>query len=243
MSDENWSPPPVLLAVDLVIFTLRHSQLQVLLVERGIDPYRGRAALPGGFLNNDSEDLLAAAHRELDEEADLDAARLHLEQLGTYGAADRDPRGRVVSVAYLAIAPHLPEPTAGTDAAGAAWRPVDAITSGELPLAFDHDVIIADGIERARSKLEHTPLATAFCEPTFTISDLQQVYEAVWGVDLDPRNFYRKVQKVPDFIRPVDAERRVTKGRPARLFTAGPATSLHPPIPRPGGTAEPEGQR
>lgn len=242
MSDDTWSPPRILLAVDLVILTLRETRLHVLLVERGIDPYRGCAALPGGFLNNDREGLLAAAQRELDEEADLDATQLHLEQLGTYGDASRDPRGRVVSVTYLAIAPRLPEPTAGTDAARAAWRPVDTVASGELPLAFDHNVIIADGIERARTKLEHTPLATAFCEPAFTISDLQQVYEAVWGVDLDPRNFYRKVQKVPDFIRPVDAERRVTKGRPARLFTAGPATSLHPPIPRLGRTATTQGE-
>ncbi|MCR3718442.1 MULTISPECIES: NUDIX hydrolase [Prauserella salsuginis group] len=242
MTDDTWSPPHILLAVDLVILTLRETHLHVLLVERGIEPYRGCAALPGGFLNNDREGLLAAAHRELDEEADLDATQLHLEQLGTYGDANRDPRGRVVSVTYLAIAPRLPEPTAGTDAARAAWRPVDAIVSGELPLAFDHDVIIADGIERARSKLEHTPLATAFCEPVFTISDLQQVYEAVWGVDLDPRNFYRKVQKVPNFLLPVDAERRVTKGRPARLFTAGPATTLHPPIPRPDHTASRQGE-
>ncbi|GLY70937.1 NUDIX hydrolase [Amycolatopsis taiwanensis] len=233
MSDESWSPPAVLVAVDLVILTLRSSKLHVLLVERGIEPYRGIQALPGGFLNNDQEDIIAAAHRELDEEANLDGSKLHLEQLGAYGQPDRDPRGRIISVAYLAIAPHLPEPVAGTDAAGAAWRPVAGVLSGRVKLAFDHRKIVTDGVERARSKLEHSALAAAFCAETFTISELQQVYEAVWGVRLDPRNFYRKVQGVPGFIVPADVTRRTTKGRPARLFRSGPQTVLHPPIVRP----------
>ncbi|QUQ64555.1 NUDIX hydrolase [Kutzneria sp. CA-103260] len=233
MPDESWSPPIVLIAVDLVILTLRSSALHVLLVERGIAPYQGDQALPGGFLNNAAEDILAAAHRELREEADLDAGHLHLEQLGTYGAPERDPRGRIISVAYLAIAPSLPEPTAGTDAASASWRPVDDILSGHTKLAFDHHQILADGVERARTKLEHSALGTAFCDETFTIADLQQVYEAVWGVQLDPRNFYRKVQAVPGFIVPAGDERRTTKGRPARLFRPGPRTVLHPPLVRP----------
>src|SRR5699024_5602932 len=143
-----------------------------LLVERGIEPYRGYQALPGGFLNNAGEDIHAAAHRELREEANLDATRLHLEQLGTYGRPDRDPRGRVVSVAYLAIAPGLPEPVAGTDAAAARWQPSGPALSGDLPLAFDHDDILTAAVERARAKLEHSPLATAFCASTFTISEL-----------------------------------------------------------------------
>jgi 8-oxo-dGTP diphosphatase len=233
MSDESWSPPAVLVAVDLVILTLRQSALHVLLVERGIAPYQGAQALPGGFLNNASEDTLAAAHRELREEANLDASRLHLEQLHAYGAPGRDPRGRVISVAYLAIAPGLPDPIAGTDAAGAAWRPVDAVLSGRLTLAFDHQQIVADGVERSRHKLEHSALATAFCDVTFTISELQQVYEAVWGVPLDPRNFYRKIQGVPGFVVSAGPDRRTTKGRPARLFRAGPRTVLHPPLGRP----------
>ncbi|MFI0469166.1 NrtR DNA-binding winged helix domain-containing protein [Saccharopolyspora sp. 5N102] len=233
MNDENWSAPEVLVAVDLVILTLRSSALQVLLVERGIAPYRGRQALPGGFLNNATEDIEAAAHRELNEEANLDGTQLHLEQLGAYGKPDRDPRGRVISVAYLAIAPSLPEPIAGTDAASASWQPVEDVLSGCLKLAFDHLEIVADGVERARAKLERTALATAFCGETFTISDLQKVYEAVWGVSLDPRNFYRKVQGVPGFLAPVESTRRTTKGRPARLYTAGPRTVLQPPLIRP----------
>lgn len=233
MSDDSWSPPAVLIAVDLVILTLRDSELHVLLVERGIEPYRGDRALPGGFLHDAGEDILAAAHRELREEADLDATRLHLEQLGTYGAPGRDPRGRVVSVAYLAIAPGLPEPTAGGDATDASWERVDDVLSGRLDLAFDHRQILADGVERARVKLEHSSLASAFCGETFTISELQQVYEAVWGVPLDSRNFYRKLKAVPGFLTPAGADCRTTKGRPARLFRAGPRTVLHPPLVRP----------
>lgn len=221
------------IAVDLVILTLRSAKLQVLLVERGVEPYEGAQALPGGFLNNEAEEIEVAAHRELREEVDLDASQLHLEQLGVYGEPGRDPRGRIVSVAYLAIAPSLPEPTAGSDAAGASWTPVDEVLSGALKLAFDHRQILVDGVERARVKLEHSALATAFCGEAFTISELQQVYEAVWGVPLDPRNFYRKVQGVPGFIVPAGSERRTTKGRPARLFRAGPRTVLYPPLVRP----------
>lgn len=233
MSEESWSPPAILLTVDLVILTLRGSALHVLLVERGKEPFKGSQALPGGFLRDEGEDILEAAHRELREEANLDGTRLHLEQLGTYGAPDRDPRARIVSVAYLAIAPGLPEPVAGTDAASASWRPVDDVLSGRLAVAFDHWRILADGVERARTKLEYSAIATAFCEETFTISELQQVYEAVWGVSLDQRNFYRKVQAVTGFIVPVASERRVTKGRPARLFQSGPCSALYPPLVRP----------
>ncbi len=236
MPDELWSPPAIPIAVDLVILTLRSAKLQVLLVERGVEPYEGAQALPGGFLNNEAEGIEVAAHRELREEVDLDAAQLHLEQLGAYGEPGRDPRGRIVSVAYLAIAPGLPEPTAGSDAAGASWTPVDEVLSGKLELAFDHRQILIDGVERARAKLEHSALATAFCGETFTISELQQVYEAVWGVPLDPRNFYRKVQGVSGFIVPAGSDRRTTKGRPARLFRAGPRTVLYPPLVRPDAT-------
>jgi 8-oxo-dGTP diphosphatase len=233
MSDDPWTPPAVLLAVDLVILTLRESQLHVLLVERGIEPHKGAMALPGGFLRDAKEDLLAAAHRELAEEADLDARALHLEHLGVYGAPDRDPRGRVVSVAYLAIAPGLPEPIAGTDAAAARWQQADRVLSGDLKLAFDHRQIVADGVEQARAKLERSALATAFCGPTFTLTELQRVYEAVWGVSLDPRNFYRKVQKTSGFIVAARPERKVTTGRPARLFQADPRKILYPPMLRP----------
>ncbi|MEV1288042.1 NUDIX hydrolase [Micromonospora sp. NPDC049679] len=240
MSDDGWVPPTVLLAVDLVILTLRGSRLQVLLVERGVEPCRGALALPGGFLNHAEEDLLTAAHRELSEEAGLAIGDLHLEQLGVYGTPGRDPRGRVISVAYLAIAPRLPEPIAGTDASDASWITADLAMSGQARLAFDHQRIVADGVERARAKLEHSALATAFCGPTFTISELQDVYEAVWGVRLDPRNFYRKVQSVDGFIVPAGSTRKTESGRPARLFQPGPSKALNPPMTRPTDSTEKE---
>lgn len=233
MTDYRWEPPAILLAVDLVILTLRDSRLHVLLVERGVEPYQGAQALPGGFLQHSGESLVAAAYRELAEEADLDVETLRLEQLGVYDDPERDPRGRVVSVAFLAIAPRLPEPTAGTDAADAGWQPTDRVLAGELDLAFDHRRIVTDGVERARAKLEHSALATAFCGPTFTISDLQNVYEAVWGIPLDPRNFYRKIRRTEGFILPVDSARKAATGRPARLFRAGPRKVLYPPMIRP----------
>ncbi|WP_157244586.1 NUDIX hydrolase [Nonomuraea typhae] len=231
MADDDWEPPSVLLAVDLVILTLRADRLHVLLIERGIEPFAGALALPGGFLRDLREDIPAAARRELAEEAGLVDVP-HLEPLGVYGEPGRDPRGRVVSVAHLAIAPRLPEPTAGTDASGARWEPTGPVLTGRVPLAFDHGRIVADGVERARRKLEHSALATAFCGETFTISELQQVYEAVWDVRLDPRNFYRKVQSARGFIVPAGPARRTENGRPARLFTAGPQQALHPPMAR-----------
>ncbi|MFI6091750.1 NrtR DNA-binding winged helix domain-containing protein [Streptomyces sp. NPDC051218] len=237
MQHDVWSPPPVLLTVDLVILTLRESRLHVLLVERGEDPFRGMSALPGGFLSHDGEEILDAAHRELSEETALPAGSVHLEQLAVYGDSGRDPRGRVVSVAHLAIAPRLPEPVAGTDATDAAWVPAEAVLSGEVKLAFDHRRIVSDGIERARTKLEFSSLATAFCRENFTITELQQVYEAVWGTELDTRNFYRKVQAVKGFIVPIGTNRRTTGGRPARLYRTGPKTMLFPPLIRPAPSA------
>ena len=233
----EWQAPRVLLTVDLVILTLRDARLHVLLVQRGVEPYAGMMALPGGFLRDETEPILAAAHRELSEETGLDADTLHLEQFGVYGDPGRDPRGRVISVAYLAIMPRLPDPVAGTDAADARWSRADDVLAARLGLAFDHQRMVADGVERARRKLEHSALATAFCGPAFTISELQQVYEAVWGIHLDPRNFYRKIQGTRDFVVPADAAKRTGGGRPARLFRAGPETVLYPPMIRPADSA------
>jgi 8-oxo-dGTP diphosphatase len=231
--DDSWEPPAVLVTVDLVILTLRWARLHVLLIERGVVPYQGASALPGGFLRDTREGIEAAARRELVEEAGLAADDLHLEHLGVYGDPGRDPRGRVISVAFLAISPGLPEPVAGTDAAGASWVPADEVLSSALPLAFDHQRIVADGVARARSRLERTSLATAFCGPVFTLAELQQVYEAVWGVQIDPRNFYRKVQGTRGFVTAAGpARKRPGAGRPARLFRAGPRTVLNPPMVR-----------
>jgi 8-oxo-dGTP diphosphatase len=215
---------PVRITVDLVVLTIRDDQLTVLLVERANDPYQGSAALPGGFLRDD-ETLDDAARRELAEETALDGDRLHLEQVHTYSAPDRDPRGRVVTVSYLAIAPSLPVPVAGSDARAARWTPV-----GRTGLAFDHDEILADAVERARSKLENTTIATAFCADTFTIGELRTVYEVVWGAPPDPRNFNRKVTGTDGFVVPTGDTRSHDTGRPAALYRRGPATTLYPPI-------------
>ncbi|PRX16429.1 NUDIX hydrolase [Actinoplanes italicus] len=221
----------VSVTVDLVLLTIRQGALQALLIRRGIEPYLGKWALPGGFVLPD-EDLDEAAARELREETGLDPRTGHFEQLATYGAPGRDPRGRVVTIAYLALLPDLPSPVAGSDAAGAAWRPVDDIEAGDL--AFDHDRILADGIERARAKLEYTPLATAFCPPEFTVAELRQVYETVWRTRLDPRNFHRKVTGAEGFVEATGGTVIRERGRPAQLFRRGPAALLHPPLLRSG---------
>ncbi|HEX6788862.1 MAG TPA: NUDIX domain-containing protein [Gaiellaceae bacterium] len=217
--------------VDLVVFTIRDDELCALTVRRAVPPYRGRWALPGGFVLED-EDLLDAARRELAEETGLDGRREHLEQLATYGAPRRDPRKRVVTVAYLALAAELPEPAAGSDAADARWEPVAELLSGSRRLAFDHDEILRDGLERARAKLEYSPLATAFCPREFTVAELRHVYEVVWGVYLDPRNFHRKVTTSADFLVPTGRHTTRNGGRPAQLFRRGAAHVLNPPISR-----------
>ncbi len=217
--------------VDLVVFTIRDDELCALAVRRGVSPYRGRLALPGGFVLED-EGLLEAARRELAEETGLDDRRMHLEQLATYGAPRRDPRMRVVSVAYLAFAAELPEPSAGTDATEASWRPLADLLAGAGRLAFDHGQILADGLERARAKLEYSPLATVFCRSEFTVAELRHVYEVVWGAALDPRNFHRKVTGSPGFLVPTGKRTTRNGGRPAQLYRRGKANLLNPPIAR-----------
>jgi 8-oxo-dGTP diphosphatase len=217
--------PALAVTVDLAVLTVRSGALSVLLVERGEEPFLGRWALPGGFVRPD-EDLPAAAERELAEETGLPRGLVHLEQLASYGTPDRDPRQRVVTVCYLALAPDLPTPHAGTDAADARWVPL-ADTHG---LAFDHERLLRDAVERARSKLEYTPLATAFCGDDFTVAELRRVYEAVWGTPLDPRNFHRKVTGAAGFLEPAGATTTRDGGRPAQLFRRGPAATLHPPL-------------
>ncbi len=225
--------PPAAVTVDLVVLTIRDGALTVLLVRRGEPPYRGRLALPGGFVRPD-ETLAQAAARELAEETSLGPRMVHLEQLASYGDPGRDPRLRVVTVAYLALAPGLPEPVAGTDAAAARWQAVEDISKSPSRLAFDHAAILSDGVERARSKLEYTPLAAAFCPPEFTIAQLRRVYEIVWGTILDPRNFHRKATTTPRFVVAAGASTIGERGRPARLYRKGPAPVLYPPLLRPG---------
>ncbi|MGK4584552.1 NUDIX hydrolase [Kitasatospora sp. HPMI-4] len=290
--------PPVAVTVDVVALTLCQGRLHVLLVRRGEPPYQGCWALPGGFLRSGAESLEQAAVRELAEETGLrlgsdpgsNLGRIHLEQLGTYGDPGRDPRMHVVSVAYLAFAPDLPAPEAGTDAAAAAWHRVDSLdlaaarasgpsaeahgggvggrtgarsttqppattlqaadpaagtsTTERTALAFDHARILADGLGRARAKLEYSPLATAFLGHDFTIPELRAVYEAVWDEKLHPGNFHRKVLSVPGFVEGTGttADRGGARGGPkARCYRSGDAQYLHPPLLRPTREDEPAG--
>lgn len=255
--------PPAAVTVDIVALTIRDGGLHVMLIQRGRPPFAGMWALPGGFvrIGERDEDLPRAAERELFEETNLlpqaqlpsaqplsgggAIGRVHLEQLQTYGAPGRDPRMRVFSVAYLAFAPELPDPQAGSDAADAAWVPVESLgltdnadqRSGTTrKLAFDHARILCDGLERARAKLEYTPLATAFCPPEFTIPELRAVYEAVWGEELHAGNFHRKVLSVPGFVESTGETtgRGTRRGGPRpRLYRAGDACLLHPALLRP----------
>lgn len=228
--------------VDVVALTVRNEVLNVLLITRLIDPFRGMLALPGGFVLP-GEDLATAASRELAEETGVDRVPGHLEQLASYGPKGRDPRGDVLTVAHLLLAPDFPVLSAGSDAEHAAWYPVTQVLDGGLELAFDHRRILGDALERAKSKLEYSPLGAAFCGEEFTIAQLRAVYEAVWGTRLDPRNFHRKATGTPGFLEDTGRMTAGDAGRPAALFrlveAARPAagqpsrTVLNPPLMRP----------
>jgi 8-oxo-dGTP diphosphatase len=232
--------PPVQVAVDVVALTLGPlgrpaRDLHALLVRRQDEPFAGRWALPGSFVAPD-EDLDVAARRVLADEAGA-GPPAHLEQLGAYGSPDRDPRSRVVTVAYLAVLPDVTGLTPGTGIAELDLTPA-ARAVGRRParrLAFDHPRILADGLDRARRNLECTTLAAAFVPPTFTLSELRKVYEAAWGAPLDPGNFRRKVLATDGFVVPTGEMARPGPegGKPAQLYQAGDAAELHPPMARP----------
>jgi 8-oxo-dGTP diphosphatase len=209
-------PAGFALTVDLAVFTIRDGVFRVLLAQRASEPFAGRWALPGGFVRPD-ESVTAAAWRELSVETGMPRFPGHLEQLRTYGEADRDPRMRVVSVAHLAFAPDLPDPNPG--AGPTRWWPV----AEAPPLAFDHDRILADATERVRSKLEYTTLATRFVTEPFSLKDLYRVYEAVWGSPPDLPNFRRKVLSTNGFVIPVPSA-------PELLYRRGDADVLQPAL-------------
>lgn len=211
MSTYTYSFPRPSVSVDVVIFSLREECLQVLLVERGQPPFEGLWAIPGGFIRME-ESLEEAALRELEEETGLESA--YLEQLYTYGAPDRDPRGRVITVAYFALIPaDTPfRPDAGTDAVAARWFPAE-----DLPtLAFDHAEIIAYALRRLRYKLEYTAVGFELLPEEFTLSEIQQTYETILGETLDKRNFRRRILNA-DVIE-ATPHKRTGEGRPARLY-------------------------
>ncbi|MGN6243913.1 MAG: NUDIX hydrolase [Motilibacteraceae bacterium] len=245
-SDDSSERGPFAVTVDLAVFTIRQGVLCVLLVERGNEPFRGHWALPGGFVGVE-ESVEDAAWRELREETGVSRFPGHLEQLATYGDPGRDPRARVVSVAHVAFAPDLPDPTAGSDAASARWWPVndlgldpapDGVEPTEAPvLAFDHAQILRDALERARSKLEYTTLAVQFVREPFTLADLRRVYAAVWGTAPELGTFRRRVLSTRGFVEPAPRTAEGAThdaGRPPLLYRAGTATALQPAMLRPG---------
>ncbi|MDX6203297.1 MAG: 8-oxo-dGTP diphosphatase [Frankiales bacterium] len=246
--------PAFAVTVDIAIFTIRGGALTSLLVQRRNHPYRGFWALPGGHVGHDGENAEQAARRELGEETGIDwsDASGHLEQVATYTDADRDPRVqaglRVVSVAYFALAPDLPDPHPGVDASEALWWPVDDLELpaqraawdartdyvGEAPpLAYDHALILSDALERVRAKLEYTTLAAEFVQEPFSLAELRRVYQAVWGTAPDLGNFRRKVLSTEGFVVPLEkAHRSATEagGRPPLLYRRGDAQWLYPPM-------------
>ncbi len=201
--------PEIFVTVDVVILTLRNADLQVLLVKRRNPPFEGRWAIPGGFVHPE-ESLEDAAARELFEETAVSG--VHIEQLYTFGALDRDPRGRTITVAYYALVPTPLAVQAGTDASDAQWWSVYALPE----MAFDHAEIVQYAVKRLRYKLEYTAVGFRLLPPTFTLSELQSAYETVLGVKLDKRNFRRRILQA----RVIEAtgEVQVGEGRPARLY-------------------------
>lgn len=198
------------LTVDLVILALRDAALQVLLIRRGVPPFEGRWALPGGFVREE-EALEAAARRELEEETGV--RDVYLEQLYTFGEPGRDPRGRVITVAYYALIAGDATPAPGADAEAARWWPV-----ADCPaLAFDHAHIMAYALERLRNKLEYTTVGFQLLPEKFTLTQLQQVYETILGRRLDKRNFRRKMALL-GILAPLKETRREGRARPARLY-------------------------
>jgi len=194
-----------------VVFGFDEGDLKVLLIQRGLEPFKGRWALPGGFVRVD-ETLDGAARRELQEEAGL--TNVFLEQLYTFGAIDRDPRERVVSVAYYALV-KLSEHAAkaATDAANARWFPIFKVPK----LAFDHPDILQTAVERLKGKVRYQPIGFELLPPKFTLSQLQHLYEAVLGTELDKRNFRKKVLGF-GLLVPLKETQMLGRHRPAQLF-------------------------
>ena len=203
--------PRPALTVDCVVFGLDADELEVLLIRRGLEPFAGRWALPGGFVHTD-ETLDEAARRELQEETGLE--QIFLEQLYTFGAIDRDPRERVVTVAYYALV-KLSEHNvrATTDAADAAWFAIS-----DLPeLAFDHAEIFEMALARLRNKLRYQPIGFELLPKKFTLTQLQRMYEVILERPLDKRNFRKKILAM-DLLVELDEVQKDVAHRAARLY-------------------------
>lgn len=205
--------PHLAVTTDVALFTLQEGGLKVLLVRRGNEPFKGAWALPGGFVRPD-EDLETCARRELEEETGV--AGFYLEQLYTFGAVKRDPRERVITIAYYALIPsERLVLKANSDADAAAWFPADRLPE----LAFDHHSILQAARTRLAAKLDYSTIALQFLPATFTLSALQGVYEAIKGEDLDKRNFRKSVLALGR-IEETGKQQRAGAHRPAMLYRA-----------------------
>jgi 8-oxo-dGTP diphosphatase len=203
--------PRPALTVDAVVFGLDDGELKVLLVRRDVEPFRGKWAVPGGFVRV-GEALEDAVRRELEEETGI--TQVFLEQLYTFGTVDRDPRERVVTVAYYALvklSDHRIK--AATDARDAAWFAV----SEARGLAFDHDRILAVALERLRGKVRYQPIGFELLPPEFTLSQLQRLYETILETPLDKRNFRKKILGM-NFLVATDEVQKDVAHRAARLY-------------------------
>jgi len=211
MTRATGSPFAMTVAVDIVLLAVKERKLSLLLIRRGIEPFRGRWALPGGAVL-EHEDLDRAAARELSEEAGVRA--VYLEQFRAYGDPGRDPRGRVVSVAYVALVRADQQVlAAATDADAAAWFPIERLPE----LAFDHGAIVADAQEHVRRALDREPVGFQLLPRAFTLAALQAVHEAVLGKEIDKRNFRRKVLS-ENLVVPIAGEVEQGSHRPAQLY-------------------------
>ncbi len=201
--------------VDVVILTMRQRRLEALLIKRRRWPFEGLWAIPGGFVNPD-ESLEDAARREL--EAETGVRDVYLEQLYTFGDPHRDPRTRVITVVYYAlIRAETLTVSAGDDAAEAEWFPVYQFP----PLAFDHDKILTYTMQRLRGKLEYTTIGFQLLAPEFTLSELQEVYEAILDRPMDKRNFRKKVLTT-GILETTEHTRKTGQHRPAALYRFRP---------------------
>jgi 8-oxo-dGTP diphosphatase len=213
-------PHPAVTA-DVVVFTVREERLAVLLIQRAQAPYAHYWALPGGFIEPD-ENLEQGALRELFEETGL--TNVYLEQLYTFGKPDRDPRERIISVAYIALGPiERLAPVAASDATAVGWFDLDDLP----PLAFDHQDILHLAHQRLRAKLDYSTLAFHLLETSFTFGELQQVYELIRGTTIDKRNF-RKLMHALNWLEETGKTRRVGQHKPAKLYRLAVSSPLNP---------------
>ncbi len=214
--NHTYKYPRAALTVDCVVFGFDGGALQILLIQRGLKPFKDHWALPGGFVQMNGT-LDEAARRELEEETGL--KQVFLEQLYTFSGVERDPRERVISVAYYALVKHTDHvTTAATDAADARWFPLAEIP----PLAFDHATILETALHRLRGKLSYEPIGFELLPAKFTLTQLQRLYEAVLGTEIDKRNFRKKVLSY-NLLLPLKETRREGAHRPAQLFRFDPA--------------------